>query len=68
VLEGILSKQDRAQFNVAQSLRTILLDQVFSSTVAEVAPKQPTTGPESFMPGGDFDLPLCEMINRHSKG
>jgi len=52
---------------VAQSLRTTLVGQVFTLTVAEVDPMQLVVDPEAFTTDRALDLPLCENINRNSK-
>jgi hypothetical protein len=40
-----------------------LVGQVFTVTVAEVAPMEPMTGLEAFATDEFVDIPPCEMIN-----
>jgi hypothetical protein len=40
-----------------------LVGQVFSLTVAGVAPIELVIGLEAFVTGGAIDIPPCEMIN-----
>jgi hypothetical protein len=53
----------RVQFPVARSPQMTLVGQVFTVTVAVVAPMKPVTGPEAFATDRAPDLPLCENIN-----